>query len=161
MHCLLETHSLDEQLGPRPDAQPVVDAHMFNQTCFHLNPSAQTPSDDSRHAMGQTDPHTDNRDMHDDPTYTPRKYWCLREQAEANATHVKNDIGAQVALHGGCLADPICLISLLDVLCPCIGIAIHCDRLDSQVAAGAQDAAGYLTAIGNQDFVESWRQACG
>src|SRR5690606_33447624 len=63
----------------------------------------------------------------------------------------------QIGLGSRAFAQAVGLIGLLQVQAGDVGLGVHGDALDVQLAQGAQDAAGNGAAVGDQEFVEHSR----
>lgn len=74
------------------------------------------------------------------------------------ATHAARDVhelvDAKIAFARGSRADSIGLIGQANVERFAVGVAEDGDGLNAEFAAGADDAHGDFTAIGNQNFLE-------
>ena len=67
---------------------------------------------------------------------------------------LEDPFGLEIALGGGRRSDGDRVVGLAHVQRGAIGLRIDRDRLDAQVAAGADHAHGDLAAIRNQDSLE-------
>ena len=68
-------------------------------------------------------------------------------------------VNAQIAVGTGAFPDAHCLIGHLHVHGVGVGLRINGDGANVQFAAGANDAHGDFTAVGNEDFLEHLRVA--
>jgi len=73
----------------------------------------------------------------------------LRARLQRSADH---GIGIQVRLRRRSRADAHGLVGLAHVACAGVGLGIHRHRPDAQTTAGADDPAGDLPPVGNEDF---------
>src|SRR6202007_582844 len=74
--------------------------------------------------------------------------------ATGTARDVDELVDAKIAFARGCGADRVSLVGEADVQGGAVHFAVNADRGNVQFAAGAEDADGDFTAIGNQDFTE-------
>ena len=67
---------------------------------------------------------------------------------------VEDEVGAQVGVGGGVAGEPDGDVGLRDVRQPRVGVGVHGDRLDAEAAAGGEDPAGDLAAVGDEQSVD-------
>lgn len=79
----------------------------------------------------------------------------------APACRIQDRIATQITLLRRCGTDMDCFIGQPHMPRITVGIRVHRHRCDAELAAGGDDAAGDLAAIGDQDLVEIRLSCCG
>ena len=67
-----------------------------------------------------------------------------------------DDVDAQVALVGRARPDPVRLVGDVRVQPPAVGIGVHGDARDPELAQRPEDPDGDLAAVRNEHFGEGW-----
>ena len=70
------------------------------------------------------------------------------------AGDIEDEVAAEIRFAGGSGAEAVSFIGLEDVEGRAIGVGIDGDRGDAKLAAGAQDAEGDFSTIGDENFAK-------